>query len=255
MKFRKNRILYFLIAIIFSCGKDDAPQNNAPVIKGQTFIVNENITESAVIGTVTATDSDSDKLQFTIATNDNNFFKITSAGELSLVSGKNLDFELTASHTIKVQVSDGEAISSATITIKVTDVDENNVPDVGAQTFDVSEYVNTETVIGIVTATDADDNDLIYSIIEDESGLFEITEAGALSLAETKTLNFETAKSHVLTIGITDGTAMVDVLITINVNDDPEPGEFAKSPRFLCHGMENRGGEPGDWYNRPRSIY
>ncbi|WP_418500869.1 BspA family leucine-rich repeat surface protein [Flagellimonas sp.] len=100
-----------------------APQNTAPEMADQEFTVAEDIADTEVIGTVAATDVDGDDLAFGMVTNDNGLFHIdATTGELSLETGKNLDFETDTEHSITVEVSDGTATAQATVTIKVTDV-------------------------------------------------------------------------------------------------------------------------------------
>ncbi|RUA12484.1 MAG: hypothetical protein DSY83_14320 [Flavobacteriia bacterium] len=102
-----------------------APQNTAPEMADQEFTVAEDIADTEVIGTVAATDVDGDDLAFGMVTNDNGLFHIdATTGELSLETGKNLDFETNTEHSITISVSDGTATAQATVTIKVTDVDE-----------------------------------------------------------------------------------------------------------------------------------
>src|SRR5690606_3653733 len=122
---KKLGVAIFAMAMIWSCGKDDAPtppKNAAPVIIAQEFTVKADITDTFVIGTVIATDADKDALTFSIKTNDDDLFAITSSGALTLAQGKSLDFATKAQHSITVEVSDGEDSATATITIKVTEV-------------------------------------------------------------------------------------------------------------------------------------
>lgn len=114
--------------LVWSCSKDDGPappKNTAPSIKAQEFTVDEDIADTEIIGTVQANDPERDAIEFSIKTNDNNLFEITKAGGLSLTAGKALDFETAAQHVITVQVSDGDKMATATITIKVGDVDDS----------------------------------------------------------------------------------------------------------------------------------
>ena len=113
------------LVLLWSCGKDDgttpAPEkNSAPKIEAQSFTVAEDISDTATIGTVKAEDPDEDELTFSISETD--LFEIDDVGKLSLIDGKNLDYELTKEHSIKISVSDGEAESAAIITISVTNV-------------------------------------------------------------------------------------------------------------------------------------
>ena len=98
-------------------------ENVGPSLEAQVFNVSENISDSYIIGTVVATDpNEGDDLIFTITTNDNNLFEITSDGQLSLASGLSLDYATSSEHTITVEVTDNnnEPVS-AEITITVTE--------------------------------------------------------------------------------------------------------------------------------------
>lgn len=128
MTYKKLLLPLLAIALIWSCGKDDAPPppaNAAPVIIPVTFTTAENISDTMIIGTVKATDADGDALTFSLTGNEE-LFEITKSGELSLVNGKNLDFETKNLHSITVIVSDGhnEPVTEP-IDIKVIDVLEN----------------------------------------------------------------------------------------------------------------------------------
>ena len=241
MKIRNVFLSLLAIALIWACGKDDGPDtpvvtNTPPVIAAKTFTVPENIAAGTAIGTVTATDADKDALTFSISTNDSDLFAITKAGVLSLASGKSLSFATKAQHVITVAVSDGEASASAKVTINVTKVDpENLVPEIAAQQFTVSESIDDTFEIGVVQATDPDQDDLAFSIVTNDNDLFEITEAGSLTLAAGQSLDFGTAQEHTITVAVSDGNSSVNAEITIKVtqgdpnNQSPviEPHEFS----------------------------
>ncbi|MEM7486983.1 MAG: BspA family leucine-rich repeat surface protein [Bacteroidota bacterium] len=125
---KKNMYLFFSLALfMFSCGKDDSPkvtpeeENEAPVITEQSFEFYETFTTKN-IGAVTATDPDGDSLTFSIETNDNDLFVITSEGVLGLSGEKVLDFETKTEHTITISVSDGTNEVSAKVTVIVLNV-------------------------------------------------------------------------------------------------------------------------------------
>lgn len=210
-----------LVLIIFSsCSKDDNEVvNTSPIINAQTFSVAENINDTFVIGKVVATDAENDKLSFSIKTDTSNTFEITREGNISLLANKTLDYETTKSYTITVLVSDGTNQSTANITITVTNIDENTAPVINAQTFTVAENINDTFEIGAILATDAEANTLNFSITTNDAGLFEITNDGKLSLANGKTLDFETKTTHTITVEVTDGSLTANSTITINVTD------------------------------------
>ncbi|MBO3699288.1 cadherin domain-containing protein [Roseivirga sp. E12] len=200
----------------------DVDENTMPTISAQSFTVAEDIDDATAIGTVMATDAEGDNLSFSITANDNGLFEITTTGELSLSAGETLDFETTTVHTITVEVSDGALTASAEITINVTDVNENTAPSMDSQEFTVMEDIADDVVIGTVMATDAEGDDLSFSINTNSGDLFEITADGELSLAQGENLDFETAMSHTITVEVTDGQLSTTATITINVTDVDE---------------------------------
>ncbi len=101
----------------------DAP-NAPPAIADQSFDTDEGREAGATVGTVTASDEDSDTLTFTItAGNDENQFALDEATGALTATGS-FDFEDVATYTLTVVVSDGGATNEATITVNVTDVNE-----------------------------------------------------------------------------------------------------------------------------------
>jgi surface protein len=127
-KYRYLRNLVLLVILIVqACGKDDSPNpdsnptNGTPIIKAQTFNVLEDM-GPGVIDNVLASDPDDDAITFSITTNSSDLFNISENGELSLASGKALDYETETSHQLIVEVTDGENSANATITINVDNV-------------------------------------------------------------------------------------------------------------------------------------
>jgi len=224
---KKLGIVLMATAMLWSCGKDDGPtppKNTAPVIEAQEFTVQETIADSKTIGTVTATDEDGDALTFVIKTNDNDLFEITEEGALSLAGGKTLDAANKTQHTITVEVTDGEAKASATVSIKVLPEGEdpdttNEAPVIEAQEFTVAEDLPVSDVIGTVTATDADGDELSFTMKTNDNDLFAISTAGELTLAEGKNLDFETATEHSITVSVTDGTDSAEATVTVTVEN------------------------------------
>ncbi|WP_349352363.1 MULTISPECIES: BspA family leucine-rich repeat surface protein [unclassified Flagellimonas] len=219
-----KKLLWSLLAItvLWSCGKDDAPpppSNAVPVINAATFTVAENISDTKIIGTVKATDADGDALTFSIQTNSDNLFEITGAGVMSLATGKKLSFATKTSHSLTVAVTDGTDTASATVTVNVTEATgeepTNEAPSVEDQEFTVAE---DKTVVGTVTATDADDDELTFALVTDESELFQVADNGEISLVQGKNLDHGTATEHVLTLNVGDGVNVpVEFTVTITV--------------------------------------
>ncbi|SFC49394.1 surface protein [Flagellimonas taeanensis] len=234
---KKLSIVILAMALLWSCGKDDSPtppKNSAPAIKAQEFSAFEGITDTQTIGTVVATDADKDALTFTIKTNDNALFEITAAGALSLAPGKTLNFATKAQHSITVEVSDGDDVATAIITIKVTQTTpQNTAPVIAAQEFNAFEGISDTRAIGTVVASDADNDALTFSIKTNDNDLFEITTAGELSLAAGKQLDFTTKEQHTITVEVSDGTDSASATITIKVTQT-SPQNIA--PEFTIDG-------------------
>ena len=135
MKLTKTKLLASLIlAILFSmtCAAEDGgntgggnnPTPTPLTVKDQTFTVSENADLEETLGIVAvASNPESKPLTYSITSNDNNLFKINAtSGLLSLADEKSLDYEIKTSHTIMIEVSDGEMSSTATIILMVENV-------------------------------------------------------------------------------------------------------------------------------------
>ncbi len=99
----------------------------------------------------------------------------------------------------------------------------NEAPLLEAQTFTVAEDIADDVIIGTISATDAENDPLTITITQNDTDLFEVTEAGALSLAPGKGLDFEKTDSHQVTIQVSDGTNTTNAVITIIVENVGKP--------------------------------
>lgn len=222
-----STFLLLLLSFFWTgCGDDDedGPMNQAPIISAQSFNVSETTEPGAVFATVAATDPDEDELTFTIQTNDEDLFTISNTGGLSLAEDKSLDFESNERHTLRVSVSDGEVSATAEITINVVNADENVAPVLGQMTFTVVEGITPGTAIGTLVATDADGDELTFSLNDPNAfdGLFILEEEDdqtILTLATGKSLDFETRQSYSLQVTVSDGTLSAEGPVTVNVTE------------------------------------
>ena len=89
-----------------------------PRITNHVFSVQEDISDTNVIGTVRGTDDG--QLTYELLTEDNVLFEIGSdSGELSLSHGYSLDYDIKSSHQLVVGISDGEFSNMAMVRIDV----------------------------------------------------------------------------------------------------------------------------------------
>jgi hypothetical protein len=118
------RVITILILNLLLFASNGWTQTNSPpvVTENQVFLVNEDATAGTIVGTVEASDEDGDSLQYSITEgNENGDFAIDSAiGTISVVNPP--DFESQPSYSLTVEVYDGLAADSATVTIIVLDL-------------------------------------------------------------------------------------------------------------------------------------
>ncbi len=129
MKIKLQKLLASLVlAILFSitCADMGTADNPPPTltVTDQTFTVSENVDIAGRLATVAvASNPESKPLTYSITTNDNNLFEIdANSGTLRLADGKYLDYEVETSHTITIEVTDGEMSTTATIIFMVENV-------------------------------------------------------------------------------------------------------------------------------------
>jgi hypothetical protein len=103
--------------------------NEAPDINNQTFIIDENLPNGSLVGTVTVTDPDAgDTHTFNItAGNTGNAFAINNSGNITVMTTSAVDFETTPVFILTVEVADAGLLTDiAIITINL-----NDLPDSG----------------------------------------------------------------------------------------------------------------------------
>ena len=225
---------------------DKSPQaqqvvQQAPVFGSQSYAFDlaENTDGSTTrlsLGTVSATDGDNDTLTYSIESgNESGRFEIdTSTGEL-FYTGTGEDYESdTTSYSLTVRGSDGSLHADTTVTVNVTDVQE-------APAFRWRHYIlqrlpenidgSTDRVsLGTVSATDADNDTLTYSIVDgNESGRFEIdTSSGEVFYIGTGEDYESSTTWYRLTVRASDGTRTADASVEVDVTnvDDGELKEY-----------------------------
>ncbi len=103
-------------------------------------------------------------------------------------------------------------------------IDTNNeAPVFNAQTFIAAEDIADDTVIGTVSATDPEEDNLTFLLTQNNEDLFELTSTGELSLAAGKNLDFEKETSYAITVEVSDGINKASAVISITVENVVEP--------------------------------
>lgn len=227
--------------------------NEKPTLKNYTFEVKEHQKAGTLVGTVAATDPDLDESFRYDIVGASSEFQVASNGEIT--TKKELNYESNKqNYTIKVYVSDNGIPApvlrdTATITIKVVDI--NEAPTVGDQEFTILETVKGPATIGTVEG--AKDPDILndyfgtweYAVSDPEdceentcgAEYFTINKTtGKVSVKNGVTFDYETkSKVYYLKLTVTDHAdptkkddepLSASSLITINIEDVPEPPTF-----------------------------
>ena len=184
--------------------------DNSPVITSDaSFTVAENQT---TIGTIIVTDADNETdadntdINYSVSGSE---LEISSAGVLSFVTAA--DYESKTTYSATITVNDGAFSTTQDITVNVTNVNDVAPEFTSNATFSAEE---NQTAIGTVTATDAEGDDVTFTVSGSE---LEITSAGVLTFASAP--DYETVTSFTATVTASDGTNSTTQDITVNVTN------------------------------------
>lgn len=200
--------------------------NEAPVITDSSTIndVAEDIADTVIIGSMVATDPENDTLNWSLSTNPNNLFEINNNGEISLASGKNLDYETATSHKITVTVTDTGSLSeTANYTINVTDVAEGasvNIPDAkfkAALVVNTAINTNKDNEIQVTEAVAFSGTiDVRNKGISDLTGVEAFVNLTKLNCNNNNLTSFDISKNTNLTVLKCDGNGLTSLDISNN---------------------------------------
>ncbi len=211
--------------------------NDAPVIDDLSFTLQEDAV--ALMKNIPASDEDAGQnLTYAITGgNTGGAFSINAAtGELNLAAA--LDRETVSEYNLAISVTDdgtGTLQDSAIITVSIGDVNDSAPAMVAAGPFAVNENSAYGTVVGTVTATDADiTGSLSYSVIGGTgAGVFGV-DSSTGEITVLGGLNYEAQSAYTLNIEVSDGVGTDSLMYTIDLNDLDEfislntadPGSF-----------------------------
>ena len=179
--------------------------DEAPIMGVLSYTVDEN---QMSIGSVVATDPEEEAVSFSVSGSE---LVITSAGVLTFGSAP--DYETKSSYTATVTATDGTNSTDQSVTVTVTDVDDEAPVFTSSATFSTAE---NQTAIDTVTATDVDTANSAISFSVSGSEL-SITSAGVLTFASSP--DYETKTSYSATVTATDGANSTKQDITVNVTN------------------------------------
>lgn len=205
----------------------------------------ENSANGTVVGQVTAVDPNAlDTITYSITggTGAGIFAINPSTGVITVANSAMLNYESVTSYTLTVRASDdGTPILSdtRTLTINVLDMPENTAPVIAAAgPFTVAEDAANGTLVGTVTASDAEGHAISYNIAAGNgSGIFSINSTtGEIRIANNANLNYETGASYTLTIQAVDngfGALSSSRTVTVNISNVNEAPSFSAVQAIL----------------------
>ncbi|MGO0059118.1 Ig-like domain-containing protein [Brevibacillus fluminis] len=191
----------------------NGPENQAPTVGNDSKTTTKN---TPVSGTVTASDADGDALTYSVKTDASNGTVTVNPADGSWTYTPNADY--VGPDTFTVEVSDGKG-GTVTSTITITiNAPENQAPTVGN---DSKTTTKNTPVSGTVTASDADEDTLTYSVKTDASnGTVTLNPAGSW----TYTPNTDFTGTDSFAIEVSDGKGgKVTSRITIEVTAPDTP--------------------------------
>ena len=108
------------------------PINDAPLVTEQSFSINEDATDSDIIGTIVATDNENQDLTYVLAGGDFALFDINASSGILSVNGETpFDYETKTQYILNIQVTDNGTPNETTavnITVNIIDVAEPLIP-------------------------------------------------------------------------------------------------------------------------------
>ena len=221
--------------------------NTAPTFVGSTsYSVMENNT---TITDLNATDADGDNLTYSLVGGaDQSSFSIdATSGELSFKTAPDFnqagDIDSNNIYEVRVNVTDG--ILTDEVVLKVTVEDINTAPTfVGSTSYSVME---NNTTITDLNATDADGDNLTYSLVggADQSSFSIDATSGELSFNTAPDFEYpddsDGNNSYNVILEITDGYLTDRSTLLITVTDINESAVSAESVILLVHGFKLEG--------------
>ena len=181
--------------------------NDAPSIDiASTIQVPENQT---AVTTVSVSDVDEDDLTLSLGGTDAASFDLSNENVLTFKEEP--DYETKTSYGISLSVTDGTETVTKDVTIVITNVNDVAPEFTSEATFSATE---NQTAIDTVTATDAEGDDITFTVSGSELA---ITSAGVLAFVSAP--DYETKTTYTATVTASDGINSTTQNITVNVTN------------------------------------
>ena len=206
----------------------DVENEGNPIIEG---LSSQSINENDSIGiSFTVTDPQNDTITFSLSGVDKDLFTLTFDGLNASLTSSSKDYELPEDsdannvYLVSVNFSDELNTTSQEVELSISNINDNDPVITSSSSFTVPE---NQQAVATLTATDADFDDLTFSISGGDSSDLEITDSGLLTLKTNP--NFEVKNNYSFTASVTDGLYSASSTITVNISDVNEPPVWQNS--------------------------
>jgi len=205
--------------------------NNAPSTPVDANASTNSIAENSANGTtvgITASSSLGDgagPIVYSLTDNAGGRFTIGSAtGIVTVADATLLNYEINTSHSITVQASDGNMVSTQSFTIAIENVIETTPADLNSTSNTIAENASNGSTVGItVHAENVDGLTEVYSLTENAGGRFTINSStGVVTVLDGTLLNYEANTSHVIKVRATAGSHKTEQTFTITLTNVAE---------------------------------
>ena len=203
----------------------DIENEGNPIIEG---LSSQSINENDSIGiSFTVTDPQNDTITFSLSGVDKDLFTLTFDGLNASLTSSSKDYELPEDsdtnnvYLVSVNFSDDLNTTSQEVEVSISNINDNDPVISSSGSFTVPE---NQQAVATLTATDADNDDLTFSISGSDSTDLEITDSGVLTLKSNA--NFEVKNNYSFTASVTDGLYGASTPITVNISDVNEVPVF-----------------------------
>ena len=188
--------------------------DNAPVFtSGTTAEVVENTRARSAIYQAQVSDADGSNIRYTLSGEDAALLRISATGIVTLKEPP--DFEAKASYSFDVVASDGVHTVTRSVVVSVVNVNDAAPVFTSGGTGEATEGDAAGTVIYTAVATDADGDDLSYSLAGADAALLDISADGEVSLKSTA--DYETQSSYSFSVVASDGTHATTQAVAVPV--------------------------------------
>ncbi|QRM29003.1 M10 family metallopeptidase C-terminal domain-containing protein [Microvirga sp. VF16] len=242
--------------------------NQPPIFDVTARPVRENAPAGAIVGTILAMDSEGDEIGYRLAGASAHLFRLVqdaSTGHTNIVlrEGAVLNYENNGHHSLEVFVSDEFNEDPVPEVLQLEIIDVNEPPAVTFTLARVTEGAGGGTVVGRLTGTDDDGDDITYTLADESTEIFDLVADGRggynVIVVEGVTLDYENGSHRFPRVMVSDGTNefskslaidlidLVDTVTGTKRNDNLKGASGSDIVKGLAGNDRLSGGAGDDW--------